>query len=595
MSTETRLEFVENRLEEVTTRLRRLEGRLVAEPSPEPLPPRPRSVPPRPESELGYFDRSPRATAPKKDPFSAAGFEELFGGRVLAWIGGLAILLGAVLFMAMAVGNGWIDEPTRTVIALIGSTALLVGGVWLHERKGRTEAARAAVASALAGLYATLIVATQVYDLVSPALGLAAAALVAAAGVAIAVRWSSAVVAAIGVLGALAAPIMVGAGVDDSSIAFVALALAGSVGILLWQRWDWLAASAFLVSAPQLAYWVLENDSDRLWPALTVLAAFWMLYVAAALGHELRATDRDVTFPLSSWFLLLAGAALVAGLGFFVLDRAGEDNAAVAWIIGLSVAHVGLGRLAFRLGLHFETGAMMTGVGLGLSALGLAEALDGPALVAAWAVECVVLAHLAGRTAAAGEASAAERIYFAAAGFLVAAFLHVIFFEAPPTALLHGVDALGPAALGIGVCAAAALVAGRCVREIDPVVATAAQFACAAALVYLGSVAIVDSVGVSDSGAALQSGQVWLSVFWTVTGLGAVVAGLLRGSRSVRVGGLALLGLAIAKVWTYDLSELDEIARVLSFVGLGLLLLVGAFAYQRLRPREAAERAEAEA
>ena len=33
----------------------------------------------------------------------------------------------------------------------------------------------------------------------------------------------------------------------------------------------------------------------------------------------------------------------------------------------------------------------------------------------------------------------------------------------------------------------------------------------------------------------------------------------------------------------YDLAELDEIYRVLSFVGLGLLLLAGAFASQRMR------------
>jgi uncharacterized membrane protein len=56
---------------------------------------------------------------------------------------------------------------------------------------------------------------------------------------------------------------------------------------------------------------------------------------------------------------------------------------------------------------------------------------------------------------------------------------------------------------------------------------------------------------------------------------------------------LALLGLAIAKVWTYDLSALDELARVLSFVGLGLLLLVGAFAYQRIKPGERADEGEA--
>jgi uncharacterized membrane protein len=37
-------------------------------------------------------------------------------------------------------------------------------------------------------------------------------------------------------------------------------------------------------------------------------------------------------------------------------------------------------------------------------------------------------------------------------------------------------------------------------------------------------------------------------------------------------------------LFLYDLSTLTSIYRVLSFVVLGLFLLAGAFAYQRLRP-----------
>jgi uncharacterized membrane protein len=116
-----------------------------------------------------------------------------------------------------------------------------------------------------------------------------------------------------------------------------------------------------------------------------------------------------------------------------------------------------------------------------------------------------------------------------------------------------------------------------------------AGFVGAAALVYLGSVLIIDAIGADDSGEAREIGQAWLSAFWTATGFGAVVWGMVRRSVNVRLGGLALLMLAIAKVWTYDLSELEELARALSFVVLGLLLLAGAFAYQRFKPEECEE------
>ena len=68
----------------------------------------------------------------------------------------------------------------------------------------------------------------------------------------------------------------------------------------------------------------------------------------------------------------------------------------------------------------------------------------------------------------------------------------------------------------------------------------------------------------------------------------ADIVGLMRDVSRLRIGGLALLGLAVAKVFVYDLAELDELYRVLSFIALGLFLLGGAFAYARLRRATAA-------
>ena len=66
------------------------------------------------------------------------------------------------------------------------------------------------MAVAIPGLFATAVVATQAYDLISPVLGLEAAALIGVIGVFLAVRWSSMLVGSVGILGALAAPMLVG-------------------------------------------------------------------------------------------------------------------------------------------------------------------------------------------------------------------------------------------------------------------------------------------------------------------------------------------------------------------------------------------------
>jgi uncharacterized membrane protein len=616
MTTESRLEQVEGELAQVTARLHRLEAEMEieAEMPRAPSPP-PTHARPAPRGRAAARDRSASQGRPASHDRSASpmrpldaerresllwptrgepelrptrtafDLEALLGGQVLAWIGGLAILFGAVLFLGMAISRGWLGEEARTIIAAAISLAALLGGVWLHERRGRTEAARALVASAISGLFGTIVVATQAYSLISPQLGLVLGAAVAAVGFAIAVRWRSPIVAAVGSLGALASPALLGLGGDGLSVAFVALALAASVGILVWQRWDWLALGAFLVSAPQLLAWAGDQGRAHLVLAVAVLAGFWLLYAAAALGYELRRRTEEV-LPVASWFLLLGSCLTFVWPGYWLLHQAHHQTAAVVLLFAFAALQVGLGVLAIRLRVHRELGSLLVGLGIAIAAFGLGAAFHGPALVVAWAASAAALAALASRLDATPSPalSSAERITVGAACFLVLAVGHTLLFEAHPSAIFDGVESLAEAAVAIGACALAALAVARFARRVSPEAAQLAAFTGAALLVYLGSIVIVDTVGVDRFGGTRQAGQTWLSAFWTVTGLGAVIFGLVRRQAEVRLAGLALLGVAIAKVWIYDLAELEALARVLSFVGLGALLLVGSFAYGRIKP-----------
>jgi uncharacterized membrane protein len=525
---------------------------------------------------------APPPAAPQRPARRDIDFEELLGGRLLAWVGGLAVLLGIVFFVAMAVRRGWIGEEMRVVLAFLGSGALVGVGLYLFIRQGRTQASLAAVASGLAGLYASDVAATRLYDLVSPVVGLLCAGIVGVLGTAIAVRWRTALVGAIGILGALASPILVQAETSGTTLAFMAIALVAAVGVLLWQRWDWLAAGAFLLSAPQLAVWLYDTYEDRLALALGVLSLFWALYVVAAIGYELRVPV--ATLRASSAMLLLANALLFAGGGWLMLHDSDHENGATAWVLVAAAAHVLLGGFGFRQRMSREIAGVIAAVGIGLSAAALGLALDGPALVIAWCVEAAVLAWVASVTSE-------RRAVVGTVAFLTLAGGHILTIEAPPDSLYRGVDDLTDAVIALAAFATAALVSARFVPEKVSVVAFVElrpllQAAAAAAIVYLGSIAIVDLTREAETAAEPgQTPQVLLSAFWALVGFGSLLFGLLRDDRRFRIAGLALLTAAIAKVFLFDLSTLESIYRVLSFIALGLLLLAAAFAYQRIRAR----------
>ena len=199
-------------------------------------------------------------------------------------------------------------------------------------------------------------------------------------------------------------------------------------------------------------------------------------------------------------------------------------------------------------------------------------ALEGLPVVLAWSAIGVALA-------VASDRGLVRDFGFGATAFVGLAAAQTLAFEAPPIALRDGVDDLLVAALAIAATAAAAYAASRLAPEPADRVLT---LVAGVGAVYLPSIAIVDLTAAGDADPG-QTPQVLLSSFWAACGLGALVAGLMRDDRPLRIAGLVLLAVAATKVVVYDLAELDEIYRVLSFIALGLLLLAGAFAYQRMR------------
>ncbi len=129
---------------------------------------------------------------------------------------------------------------------------------------------------------------------------------------------------------------------SDLALAFMVVALVATVAVLLWQRWGWLALGAFLISAPQLAFWAWDRD-DLVVP-LAVLALYWCLFVVAAIGYELRVPTS--VLRVSSASVLLLNAGLVSALGWGLIDDRGSPEGATLWVLGVTIAYVALGGLA---------------------------------------------------------------------------------------------------------------------------------------------------------------------------------------------------------------------------------------------------------
>jgi hypothetical protein len=226
---------------------------------------------------------------------------------------------------------------------------------------------------------------------------------------------------------------------------------------------------------------------------------------------------------------------------------------------------------------------VLDSVGLIVVAYMTAFALDGVALVAAFAAEACVLA-------AVGRARDDVVARSGALAFLGVASLHAFVVEAPPKAFLYGAPDVLAMLGALGALALATLRVST-LSDLPQEWRGRAPAAAAATALYAVSVAIVSAFqpGAEQASMVLdlgirQQGQMIVSGLWSLTGAVTLVIGLSRGSRELRIAGLAVLVASVAKVFVFDLATLTSIYRVGSLIALGLLLLGGSYAWQRSRP-----------
>jgi len=77
--------------------------------------------------------------------------------------------------------------------------------------------------------------------------------------------------------------------------------------------------------------------------------------------------------------------------------------------------------------------------------------------------------------------------------------------------------------------------------------------------------------------------QLSLSGVWLLSSILIMLAGLWRRVRNLRLVATALFGFTILKIFIYDLSFLQTLYRIFSFMGLGVILLGVSYLYQKTR------------
>jgi uncharacterized membrane protein len=589
----------------------------VGRPAPPPPPPRPVAAPPPPPA-----SRAPGRAAPPSGSLLPDLTEQWIGQRALLAIGVFALLMALGYLLKLSFERGWIPPVARCVGGALAGVVVGAVGWRLHERY-RTYGA-ALIGCGAGMIYLSVWAACRLYEVIPSTTGIVGLALVSVALAMIALAINVEALGATAALGAFLAPVLLGSNRNNANLLLLYLAsMAAGLGLVAArQRWR---LTAFVVAA---SYFLVgtAGAADRAVPWAVLL--FGVIGGTAGLYLGLRERwweTRLLTFSggwvllaavsermVEHWPVVAAGIILSAPVWWHALRsprvfplHLGPQAPGPGWSLGealyffstpglLAWAIYGLAPDAFddapgllplviavpyllagylRLRPAFAlVGATAAAVAVGAQWEGVRQVWGLLGLALLWPA----LDHRLGRTDG--------RWYGVVT---LAAALQHLFGDAMGRRTLEDAAFIGRWALALwaSIAATAALAAGlfkvpaeqpesRTVRSGLWVVAgLLTLFGVTGELRRYFEVAYPDSADLA--------GGLAVSAWWLVFAAALVTHGFQRGIKPLRLGGLAVAGLAVVKVIAVDLSSLDALYRVGSVFLLGLVTLSLAYLYYR--------------
>ena len=510
-------------------------------------------------------------------------WEQILGGRWLARIGVLALVIGVAFFLKFAFDNDWIGPTGRVIIGIIVGLAML--GLGYYWRKRYPILNQVLSGGGISVLYLSIFTASAIYNMIHFYVAIAFLLLVSAASAALALRYNSMALAIIGVLGAFIVPFTLGMGEAWQLLAYVIVVDLGVLFLSTFRNWRWLTLLALVCSLAVFGIWYDEFGGKlSLTTAEVGITLIFLIFVGATtLFHIIwRRVPKAFDYAL---MVLNASAYFGISLGLMWDDFR-------VWMGGfvllLALFHGALSYIALKRSAE-NTRLSLFALGIALVFLTVAVPIqlgDRAWTTIAWVAEATILIWL----------SLTLRIprlrLYSYVVFVIVAVRLLFFDTSVDISTFQPV--LNERFLAFAVSIAAMyvsvylLVRGGKSSGRGRVATTALLIAANFFSLWILSFEVWNSYE-----SALQTSELpareglrnaqnlSLTAVWTIYAVIGLVIGIVKRWRRVRIGALILLAVPIVKVFVYDVFKLAMGYRIAAFVGLGVLLIVSGYLYQR--------------
>ena len=528
--------------------------------------------------------------------------ESRIGSHLFNRIGVVAVLIAAAWFLKLAIDNHWIGALGRVTIGLLAG----IGAIgWSERFRSKAYVAFSyslkAVGSGL--LYLSLWAAASYFHLVPVGVAFAAMVVVTAFNGYMAWLQDAELLAVYCIVGGFSTPALLSTGGNHEIflLSYLLLLDAAMLVLVALKPWARLLSGAFVGTVIFFAGWAMRFYSDAQFERTAAfLTGLFLLFAFAPRLMRARNGEPSRSDALSFLMLPVANAVLAFIGWYLMLSSLGRTDLAPWAAVAFAAFYVGMLRLPGRCLMRGES-APQAAIHLATAVIFLMIALPlkthGRWLTIGWLVQGAALLWVSHR--------AGLRLLRVLALLCLAiglAALVLIDPKASLTPLLN--QRFATYCVAVAVFAGIAWWAAGLPDDEDSNEAPALQWHGLA----VGSTLLVNGLILLAVGREIHNywwslrwrgnwtlmhdfrmyAQFTYSAFFMLFGSLLLLVGFVRKSALVRWQALVLLAVTIGKVFTVDTSQLSQGYRILSFLGLGVLLLAVSFVYQRdllhLRP-----------
>ena len=543
---------------------------------------------------------APAATSLSAPNFAAhfrkpkGSLEDRIGSQLFSRIGIVALLIATTLFLKWAIDNHWIGPLGRILAGLIAGVAIVV---WSERfrHKGFNAFSHSLKAVGSGALYLSLWAAFQLYHLLPASAALGAMILVTAWNAYMAWSQNSQILASYALVGGFATPLLLSTGGNHEIFLFTYI-LAIDVATVLLVRlksWPRLLLGAFPATVAFFIGWYAEyygtfNVGEPLEITTVFIILFFLVFVFPTIPRTQDA-QRSST-PITEILLPLANATFGA-LAFYSVLQDSHHHDLLPWVAILFGA--------FYLGLmRFPQTRVSSAIHLSLAVVFLTIAIplkaSGHWITVGWLAEGVALLWVSARLSGPSSEPAAVSVHRILRRLAIAALslgfcgLLVNPSGSPTGSIRPSNSRFATSLFGIAALTTSAAIALHARQHDDSASPSWLQIA-GASIIALNLVAVLACVRelettwrstTGDPEADLRK-SLAISAFLMLYGAALLAVGFWRRSAFIRWQALILLVLTIGKTFLYDTRDLGEGYHILSFLGLGALLMTVSFAYQK--------------